>query len=162
MKNRVYPAIFESAEEGGYVVTFPDLKGCITEGDTLEEAFNYAREVLALHLDGLENIPEPSKIEDLLKSENNVVMLVEADTADNIVYFQQNEFPQYFETALQKKGYTKYQVAKILGVDKAYIGRIAKGDRSPSVNMAKRIATLLEFDWRVFYSSGANTLRASV
>ena len=151
---RIYPAVFEK-EDGGYAVYFPDLEGCVTEGDTIEDAFKYAKEVLALHLDGLDNAPEPSKIEDLIQSGDNIVMLVEAGPQDGIVYFKQNEFPQYFDTALQNKGYTKYQVAKILGVDKAYIGRIAKGDRSPSVEMAKRIATLLEIDWRVFFSSSS-------
>ena len=29
---------FEVAEEGGYVVSVPELPGCITEGDTFEEA----------------------------------------------------------------------------------------------------------------------------
>ncbi|MDR0426961.1 MAG: type II toxin-antitoxin system HicB family antitoxin [Clostridiales bacterium] len=151
MKN-IYPAVFEK-EDGGYVVFFPDLDGCVTEGDTIEDAYRYAKEVLALHLDGLENTPAPSRIEGLIQNENNLVMLVEADTQDNIVYFRQNEFPQFFDNALKNKGYTKYQVAQILGVDKAYIGRIAKGSRSPSVDMAKRIATLLEIDWRIFYAN---------
>ena len=29
---------FEVAEEGGYVVSVPELPGCVTEGDTFEEA----------------------------------------------------------------------------------------------------------------------------
>ena len=29
---------FEVAEEGGYVVSVPELPGCLTEGDTFEEA----------------------------------------------------------------------------------------------------------------------------
>lgn len=33
-----YTAIFEPAEEGGYVVSVPALPGCVTEGDTFEEA----------------------------------------------------------------------------------------------------------------------------
>ena len=33
-----YTAIFEPAEEGGYVVSVPTLPGCVTEGDTFEEA----------------------------------------------------------------------------------------------------------------------------
>ena len=33
-----YTAIFEPAKEGGYVVSVPALPGCITEGDTFEEA----------------------------------------------------------------------------------------------------------------------------
>jgi len=152
MKSYIYPAVFEK-ENNGFFVSFPDLEGCFTEGDTIEDAYKYAREVLALHLDGISEAPKPSCVSDLIRDDNKIVMLVEAGTADNIIYFKQNEFSQYFDSALEKKGYTKYQVAKILGVDKAYIGRIAKGDRSPSVEMAKRIATLLEIDWRVFYSA---------
>ena len=33
-----YTAIFEPAEEGGYLVRVPALPGCISEGDTFEEA----------------------------------------------------------------------------------------------------------------------------
>ena len=31
-------AVFEPAEEGGFTVYVPSLPGCISEGDTLEEA----------------------------------------------------------------------------------------------------------------------------
>ncbi len=33
-----YTAVFEPAEEGGYVVTFPALRGRITQRDTLAKA----------------------------------------------------------------------------------------------------------------------------
>jgi len=42
MKKLIYPAIFIPAEEGGYTVEVPDLSGCVTEGDTLDEAFDMA------------------------------------------------------------------------------------------------------------------------
>ncbi len=48
-----YTVLFEPAEEGGYVVTFPDFPGCITEGDTFEEARLNAVEVLELWLEEL-------------------------------------------------------------------------------------------------------------
>jgi transcriptional regulator with XRE-family HTH domain len=70
-------------------------------------------------------------------------MLVEADSGDDIVYFKNSEVPRAIENGLEKKGYTKYQMAQILGVDRAYISRIAKGERVPSVDMAKRIGILL-------------------
>lgn len=39
----VYPAIFTPEEDaGGYCVTFPDLPGCVTEGNTLSEALEMA------------------------------------------------------------------------------------------------------------------------
>ena len=44
-----YPGVFDPDERGpeyGYTVTFPDLPGCISEGDSLEEALNTAQEAL--------------------------------------------------------------------------------------------------------------------
>lgn len=56
-----FTAIFESAEEGGYVVTVPSLPGCVTEGDTLEEAVEMAKDAIAGYIESLkkhgESIP---------------------------------------------------------------------------------------------------------
>ena len=41
-----YPLRIHKAEEGGFWAEFPDLPGCITEGDTLEETLNNAKEAL--------------------------------------------------------------------------------------------------------------------
>ena len=46
MEKIIYPAIFHRGEDGGYWVEFPDLPGCLTEGDTLEEAFLMAGDAL--------------------------------------------------------------------------------------------------------------------
>ncbi|AAO36631.1 toxin-antitoxin system HicB-like (endogenous virus) [Clostridium phage phiCTC2B] len=54
MDKYIFSAIFEPGETKGYCVTFPDLPGCITEGDTLEESLLMAKEALELHLYGLE------------------------------------------------------------------------------------------------------------
>lgn len=64
---KVYPAIFH--EEDGFWVEFPDLDGCNTCGNTLEETMELAQEALGLYLatlaeEGLE-IPSPSPIEDI-------------------------------------------------------------------------------------------------
>lgn len=42
-----YTAIFEP-EGGGFVVSFPDLPDCITEGDSIEDAAYMARDALCL------------------------------------------------------------------------------------------------------------------
>ena len=66
MDKYIFPSIFDPAEDGdaGYTVTFPDLSGCITEGDTVEEATSMAREALELWLWDAEqhgeSIPVPS------------------------------------------------------------------------------------------------------
>ena len=51
MKNIIYPAVFHKAEEGGYWVEFPDLPGCVTEADTLEEAVVMAGGALVVWFD---------------------------------------------------------------------------------------------------------------
>ena len=43
-----YQALFEPAEEGGFVVTFPDFAGCgVTQGETETEAAEMAQDLLA-------------------------------------------------------------------------------------------------------------------
>ena len=39
--------VLEVAEEGGYTVTAPFIQGLVTEADTLEEAFDMARDAAA-------------------------------------------------------------------------------------------------------------------
>lgn len=64
-----YPACFYYEKEGGYSVVFPDLPGCITQGDTLEQAIEMAEDAaLGWLLDELENgsdIPVARRIEDV-------------------------------------------------------------------------------------------------
>lgn len=54
MDRYIFPALFDPGGEDGYTVTFPDLPGCITEGDTIEKALTMAKDALELHLYGLE------------------------------------------------------------------------------------------------------------
>ena len=53
-----FNVVLEEAEEGGFVVTVPALDGCITEGDTLEDALNNAREAILCYLEGLVKLNE--------------------------------------------------------------------------------------------------------
>lgn len=54
-----YTAIFEPAEEGGYVVTVPTLPGCVTEGDTLEEAMEMVKDAISGYIASLKKHGEP-------------------------------------------------------------------------------------------------------
>ncbi|MCD3202840.1 type II toxin-antitoxin system HicB family antitoxin [Clostridium botulinum] len=79
MDTYIYSAIFKPCEEGGYCVTFPDLPGCITEGDNLKEAMDMAKDALELHLWGMEEdkdpIPTPTAPE-RIKLENKKTFIV--------------------------------------------------------------------------------------
>ncbi len=59
-----FTALFELAEEGGYIVTCPALPGLVTEGDTLEEARAMAKQAITAYLESLRNdgLPIPTDI----------------------------------------------------------------------------------------------------
>jgi antitoxin HicB len=50
MKIHHYTAIFQKEAEGGYTVIIPALKGCVTYGETVEEAAESAKEVVESYL----------------------------------------------------------------------------------------------------------------
>lgn len=52
-KSYTYSIVLTPAEEGGYTVIVPALAGCVTEGDTVEEALTNAREAITLTIDAL-------------------------------------------------------------------------------------------------------------
>jgi len=47
--------VLEPSEDGGYSVYVPSLPGCISEGDTREEALQNIREAIALYLEPTED-----------------------------------------------------------------------------------------------------------
>ena len=47
--------VLEPSEEGGYTVYVPSLPGCISEGDTREEALGNIREAIELYLEPTED-----------------------------------------------------------------------------------------------------------
>jgi predicted RNase H-like HicB family nuclease len=47
--------VLEPSEEGGYTVTVPALPGCISEGETREEALRNIREAIELYLEAVED-----------------------------------------------------------------------------------------------------------
>lgn len=59
-----YTVLFEPAEEGGFVATCPALPGLVTEGDTLEEAREMARDAIRGYLESLsmDGLPAPDDI----------------------------------------------------------------------------------------------------
>ena len=78
MLNLTYLAVLEPTSDGGYGVSFPDLPGCISFGDDLEDAGRMGAEAASLHIYGLENdgeeIPTPSKDLPPEYTEGNIIM----------------------------------------------------------------------------------------
>lgn len=80
----VYPACFYLEENGEYSVTVPDLLGCNTQGNTIEEAMQMAQDAIAgwLFTASKENIefPKPTDIKKIqLINENGFTSLLLLD-----------------------------------------------------------------------------------
>ena len=89
----MYFAKLEKQPEGGYFVNFPELDGCVTEGDTLAEALYNASEALNLWL---ESVCEPDYAFEVPKatrrrSKNFYPIKVEPQLASAIVLKQLRE-----------------------------------------------------------------------
>lgn len=156
MKHIIYPAIFHKQEEG-YWVEFPDLSGCLTEGETLEEALTMAADALFIWFDDESQArPTPTNITDIKVEEGDFVSLVKAEpyeSEDAVRYRAAIEV----ENGLAARNLNQNQAAIILGVDRSYFSYIISGKKTPSPEMAKRIALLLNFDWKIFYAE-SNTI----
>ena len=62
-----YPVVIHKDENSDYGVTFPDLPGCFSAGETIEEALSNAKEAAECHIEGhlidSEPIPASTNIE---------------------------------------------------------------------------------------------------
>jgi predicted RNase H-like HicB family nuclease len=86
-----FPAIVETGPGGSYGVFFPDLPGCVSAGDSLQEAARNAEIALQLHLAGMvedgEPIPAASELDALARApdvEEVARILVRGETPGRI------------------------------------------------------------------------------
>ena len=83
MKKLFYPAIFQPEEDGAFTVVFPDVDGCVTCGDNMENAYEMAFDVLGLGLTVIEEkkeaMPTVSAPQDIKLKNGQFIVLVEFD-----------------------------------------------------------------------------------
>ena len=75
MKKLYYPVLFHP-EESGYSVRVPDLDGCLSQGETVEEAVEMIQDAIGLYLEDVETVPVPSRPESVRTAGNDFLMLV--------------------------------------------------------------------------------------
>jgi antitoxin HicB len=71
-----YTVIFEPAEGGGYIAHVPVLNGLATQGETLEEAREMAKDAIVGYLEALakDGVPAPSEaMEDITEPVREVL-----------------------------------------------------------------------------------------
>lgn len=69
-----YIAIINQEESNKFGVIFPDFQGCISIGDTLEDAKIMAKEALEFHIEAMlkdgDKLPKPKTLEEIKKDYN--------------------------------------------------------------------------------------------
>ena len=89
----VFPAIIKYVKNdnnflnGIYEVSFPDLEGCLTFGETIEQAFINAQDALngmlwTLEDDKTQIIPTASDFKSIKCDKDSIITLVDADTLE--------------------------------------------------------------------------------
>ncbi len=69
-----FNVVIEEAEEGGYNITVPALDGCFTQGETMDEALDNAKEAIICYLEGLEKLNEIKTKPELVVKEIEVAL----------------------------------------------------------------------------------------
>jgi predicted RNase H-like HicB family nuclease len=120
MDRLFYPAVFHKAEEGGFWVTFPDIPECMTQGDTMQNAYEMAVEALGLSITTMEEdgeiLPEASSPESVKLDDSSFLVIVEFDLME---YRRRNcsravkktlSIPEWMNEAAIKQGINFSQV----------------------------------------------------
>ena len=54
-----YLVVIERADDGSFSAYVPDLPGCVSSGETIEETQTLIREAIQLHIESLRRYQEP-------------------------------------------------------------------------------------------------------
>ena len=113
MAKYVFPAVFKK-EEKYYIIHFPDIPGCNTQGENLHEALEMAEDALSLMLcvfeDNHEEIPKPSDIQSVKTEDEEFVSLIACDTLAYRMRYEPKTvkkklaIPAWLNTAAEKAG----------------------------------------------------------
>jgi antitoxin HicB len=139
-----YPAKIKYVkEDGSYMVEFPDLPGCLTEGETLEDAKVNAREALTGYLASVfereYRIPDPTKI-----NGRNIYMIVPEPEVS---------IPVILRKLRLRKKLTQSDIAKVLGISYQAYQRLEKpGKSNPTLKTLERLAKVFEKDLRLEFA----------
>lgn len=132
MAKYAYPAIFTPEESGGYSIIFPDIDGCYTCGDSLEDGIEMAEDALALVLYGYEKdkrtIPSPSDRTTISLDDGDFINYIACDTmAYRKMYNSQAvkktlTIPEWLNEAASEAGVNFSQVLQEALMRKLHVG----------------------------------------
>lgn len=133
MAKYVYPAVFTPEEDGKYSVFFPDLDGCYTCGDDLQDAIVMAEDVLAFYLYDEEvtqnEIPKSSTTAEIELKDGEFVNYIACDTIEyakmhnNRAVKKTLTIPEWLNEAATRAGVNYSQVLQEALMSKLNISR---------------------------------------
>jgi antitoxin HicB len=139
-----YPAkIKYLSGDNAYLVEFPDLPGCLTEGKTIQEARHNAREALTGYLASIFErnlkIPAPSDIK------GKSAFYIEPEPEVSV--------PIILRNLRETKKLTQGDIAKILGISYQAYQRLEKpGKSNPTLKTLERLAKVFDKDLRLEFA----------
>jgi antitoxin HicB len=114
-----YPALFEAAPEGRFVITFPDIEGAISQGDNERDAQEMAQDALITMIAHLirhgKTVPSPSLRKGRLQKGQKYRMIELPAIA---------ALKTELYIAFRNSGLTKTALAQKLGIPKTTIDRL--------------------------------------
>ena len=139
-----YPAkIKYIKEDKSYLVEFPDLPGCLTEAESLEEARHNAKEALTGYLASIferdYKIPEPSK------AKGKSIYMIEPEPEVSV--------PILLRKLREKRKLTQGDIAKVLGISYQAYQRLERpGKSNPTLKTLERLAKVFNKDLRLEFA----------
>lgn len=139
MRKVTYLAVFEPAGGESYAVSFPDLPGCISWGESFEAAQREAADALGLHIYGMEQdndpLPVPSRTPQIdpdtaagyLVSPITVLPDLVADEIDNSRVNTNVTIPRWVREIAAEKGLNCSRLLEAAILEAANIKRPAHG-----------------------------------
>jgi predicted RNase H-like HicB family nuclease len=115
--NLIYPAIFTplTNNPNGYCVVFPDLPGCVTQGDNMEHSIEMAQDAasgwILIDLEEGVGLPKPSARADIkLQLKDEFVNYIQLNMDEYAKKYSKKAtkktltIPQWLNTAAEEKG----------------------------------------------------------
>ena len=134
-----YYAKLTKQSEGGYLVEFPDLSGCLTEGDTRNEALLNASEALDAWLEVYFQRQQRVPLAKIRRGRNYYPICVDPKIALAVA----------LREVRRKRRLSQAQTAKLLGIDKARYAKFELPSQANlSLSMIRKIADVLGIETR--------------
>ena len=127
-----YPAIF-THEDNQYWVEFVDLKGCFSDGKTLAEAIENAKEAMGLYLEDLEEYPKcTTDIKNIKLEDNQIISFVTINLDDHKRKYENKSvkktlsIPAWLNTIAEKENVNFSQLLQKALIETLHVDKLRK------------------------------------